>query len=302
VGVGHVAREPDERVEHRGALGQPEGGALRDVGELEEPELRAQPAVVARASLLEALEVLIEVLLGEERRAVDAGELLAVGVAAPVRARDGLQLERLDALGRGRVRPAAQVGERPVRVQRDGRRAGVRDQVLDQLDLVRLVLGPEAREGLGHRDVLVHERLVGLDVLAHLLLEAIELGVGERDVLGELEVVVEAVLDRRADRDLHAGIELERRGGQDVGRVVADEPEGRLAVAALALGRDDANAVAVVQRRREVLHVVGVVDAHRERHARQARADRRGDVGAGGAVLELERVPVGERDLHRAGD
>ena len=43
-----------------------------------------------------------------------------------------------------------------------------------------------------------------------------------RDALGELEVVVEAVLDRRADRDLHAGIELQHRGGEHVRGVVAD--------------------------------------------------------------------------------
>ena len=46
--------------------------------------------------------------------------MLAVGVPAPVRAGDGLQLDRLDALRAGAVRAAAEVGERAVRVEADG--------------------------------------------------------------------------------------------------------------------------------------------------------------------------------------
>ena len=68
----------------------------RELAEHEQVELAAELAVVARARLLEALEVLLEVLLREEGGAVDAGEHLAVGVAAPVGARDARELERLD--------------------------------------------------------------------------------------------------------------------------------------------------------------------------------------------------------------
>ncbi len=39
----------------------------------------------------------------------------------------------------------------------------------------------------------------------------------------ELDVVVEAVLDRWTDRDLRVGPEVEHRLGEDVGRVVADQ-------------------------------------------------------------------------------
>ena len=51
------------------------------------------------------------------------------------------------------------------------RDALVLDEILDQLDLVVLALGPEAVERVGDRDVLAHELLVGLDVLAHLRLD-----------------------------------------------------------------------------------------------------------------------------------
>jgi hypothetical protein len=60
-------------------------------------------------------------------------------------------------------------------------------------------------------------------VLAHPGLDRREVAVGDADAVGEVEVVVEAVLDRGADRDLHAGIELHHRGRQDVGRVMAYE-------------------------------------------------------------------------------
>src|SRR6185503_234408 len=132
----------------------PEGGARRDRREAEQAQLAAELAVVARLRLLQALEVLGQLLSGEEGRAVDAREHRATRVAAPVGARDRLQLERLDALRAGAVRAAAEVGERAVRVERDGLHAFSVDEVLDQLDLVRLVLAHEAPERLADRDVL----------------------------------------------------------------------------------------------------------------------------------------------------
>ena len=128
-------------------------------------------------------------------------------------------------------------------------------------------------------------------MLAHLLLDALEVRVGDRHALGELEVVVEAVLDRRPDRDLHAGIELHDRGGEHVRGVVADDVQR-----AVALRRDDLQRLAGHERAREVAHLA--VLAHGERGAREARADRRGGVGAGGAVGELELGAVGKGDVH----
>ncbi len=124
--VPHLAAELHELVEHRGATRQPERGALGDLVEGEQPELRAEAAVVAGLGLLEALEVLRELRLGEERRPVDAREHRAARVPAPVGARDGLELEGLDALRRRRVRAPAEVRERAVRVERDGLDAAVR--------------------------------------------------------------------------------------------------------------------------------------------------------------------------------
>ena len=128
-----------------------------------------------------------------------------------------------------------------------------------------------------------------------------EVGVGDRDALGELEVVVEAVLDRRADRDLHARVELHHRGREHVGGVVADERQ-----CLVALLRDDRDLRPVGQLAAEVADLpglAGVADGDRQGGAREARADRRRGVGAGRAVLELEGRAVGQvhGDRHGAG-
>src|SRR6476620_1507701 len=111
------------------------------VGEMKEVELGAEPAVVARSRELELLEVLVEVFLGVEGGAVDARELRVRGVAAPVRAGEAGQLERLDRLRVLQVRAAAEVGEVALPVDRDLTLGGV-----DELELVRI--GREELPGL----------------------------------------------------------------------------------------------------------------------------------------------------------
>ena len=70
--------------------------------------------------------------------------IVLVGVPAPVGAGDRVELEGADRCGGGGVRAAAEVGERPVGVQRDGLQrvlvVGCADEVVDQLDLVVLAL------------------------------------------------------------------------------------------------------------------------------------------------------------------
>ena len=195
-----------DQVQQRGAVGEPERHARRLVAQHEEAELRAEAAVVARFRLLDPLQVLLEVGLGEEGGAVDPGQLLAVLVAAPVGAGDRVQLDRLDPAGRGRVRAAAEVLERAVAIERDRLDPFVADQVLDQLDLEALVLVAEDLDRLGDRDVAALEALVGGDVSAHRLLDLRQVIFGDPCIGRELEVVVEAGLDRRPDRHLGAGI------------------------------------------------------------------------------------------------
>ncbi len=74
------------------------------------------------------------------------------------------------------MRSATEVGERAVAVERDGLDALVANEVLDQLDLVTLLLGAKAGQGLVDGEVGALEGLVGLDVLAHVRLDALEVG------------------------------------------------------------------------------------------------------------------------------
>ena len=110
---------------------------------MEEVEVAAEAAMVPRPSLLEPLEVRVEVGLRVERRAVDPRELRVLLVAAPVRAGEARQLERLYRRGVLQVRAAAQVRELTLRVQRD-RALGLPRE----LDLVRLGLRFEAGDSL----------------------------------------------------------------------------------------------------------------------------------------------------------
>jgi len=115
------------------------------------------------------------------------------------------------------VRAATEVDELTLLVERDP----VVGEALDDLDLVVLPHGTEAPDRLGprhffpcHGEVLAHDR-------AHGLLDTRE--VLGREALRTAEVVVEAVLDDRADRDLDLreeplhglGHEMRRRVSQD---------------------------------------------------------------------------------------
>ena len=167
-------------------------------------------------------------------------------VAAPVRAGNGEQLERADLARRRDVRPAAQVDERPVLVRRHlglrlalGRSRGA--QVVEDLDLERLAVLVEPGAAGVRRQDLAHERMVGRNRRRHALLDRGQ--IVDRQRPGQLEVVVEAVLDGRADAQLRARKEVHDRLGHDVRRRVAHRVE-RVAgagveqlVGRLALGR-----------------------------------------------------------------
>src|SRR6188472_1284997 len=70
-----------ERVPDRHAPRRPERRAGREFRHVKEVELRTEPPVVARAGLLEPLEVRVEILLCKERRAVDPRQLRVLLVA-----------------------------------------------------------------------------------------------------------------------------------------------------------------------------------------------------------------------------
>ncbi len=180
------------------------------------------------------------------------------------------------------MRAAAQVEPFPLRVDLDVVAFGDR---VDQLDLVVLAhVGKQLlrRRALHH---LAGERRVALDDLAHLGFDLRQIVGRERLFPGE--VVIEAVVDHRADGDLRAGIELLHRLGHDMGRVVADELE-RLRV----LARDDADRGVALDRRGKVVELAVELDRHRLLGKRLG--DGLGDVAARDSRFEVARGTIGK--------
>ena len=191
----------------------------------EEVELRPEPSVVALFDLFEPREVLVERLLRPERGAVDALEHRPRFVAAPIRTRDRQQLERERMIEPIDVRALAEVGPIAVAVERDGL---VRRNEVERFDLVRLTLRSEplTRDFARHR--LARDDGLFLGDAPHLLLDASEVLLRQR--LRQVEVVVEAVLDRRPETEPHTGKEARDGGGHQVRRRVAQGREGKGAV------------------------------------------------------------------------
>ena len=158
---------------------------------------------------------------------------------------------------------------------------------LDDLDLVRLI--SEELLGLVHRHLGAHERLIRLHDLAHLGLDSPEVVVAERGAVRQFEVVVEAVLDGRADRELGAWEQPRDGLGHHVcGRVTQDVP---------ALGcsrRDDRHGLTIVERSGEVGLLA--VDDSGDGRLLQAGADGGGQIERSGVSGQFAFGAVGERD------
>src|SRR4030095_4437333 len=228
-----------ERVPDHHPLRVPERGAGRGLLQMEEVELPAKPAVITPPGFLQALEVLLQVVLGVEGSAVDPRQLLVLLVTAPVGAGETGQLDRLDRRRVLEVRATAEIGEVTLGVEGD-RSLGR----IDELDLVVLALRLEAPPCLVATDLLALPRASFRELPAHLLLDALERLLADR--LGELEVIVEAVLDRRPDGDLDAWIEMPDGLRKEMrGRV----PEHREGVGILRVARgQDLDRLAVLER------------------------------------------------------
>ncbi len=217
------------------ALGMEHGQAGADlVREGEQVEFAAELAVITLGRLLQPGQVRLQGVPARPGRAVQPLQGLVGLIAPPVRGRGAHQRDGRDVAGVRDVRPAAEVlpGHRVVAAQVviDRQLAladldtgtvvgGRRALVGDQFQLVRLVgqLGP----GLVVADRPAAEPLPLLDDLDHLLVDRLQIVRGER--IGDVEVVVETVGDRRADAELGVGVQrLHGLGGDVGGRVPQD--------------------------------------------------------------------------------
>ena len=256
-----------------------EGEARAFIVEAEQPQFPAQLAMIPLTRHLEALQVLLQFLPGGKGGAVNTGEHGIVALAAPVSSGHRQQTDGADLGGVGDVRPAAEVDEATHLVGADD---GVGRQIADQFQLVGLV----GKEGFGLLLAYLAplERLVCGDQSLHLRGELGQVVLPHRP--REIEVVVEAVLDRRTDGHLGARKEPGGGLGQNVRRRVADHVQ-----TFARRGGKDAHLVALGERDTEIDDSV----SHAGGYGRfgQPRPNRGRDIG--------RRGPVGDRHFRSIG-
>ena len=211
-------------------------------------EVAAEPAMVALLGLFDLGDVGLELFLVEERRAVDALEHLAIGVALPVSPGDREQLERPDLAGVGNVRPAAEVDKFALAIKAQD--AVLVQLVVDMLDLQRLTQVGDELPRLGHGQAEPFERLGILHDAGHFGLDRGEIVLGETSA-GNLDVIVKAGGRRRSERQPHAREKPHDGPGHDVCRRVPQDIE-RLAVLGGQNPHLDRRGVAVLERAIEV--------------------------------------------------
>ncbi len=164
------------------------------------------------------MQVLLEVFLLGPGRAVDPLKHFVAMVASPVGAGHLHELEDLE-LARGRhVRASTEVDEVALAVERDllaCRNAG------DDLGLVMLTHGLKK----AHGSIAVHDLsghgLVLAGQFAHLRLDGGEVFRRQRALVGE--IVIEAIVDHRTNRDLKVWEQALGGVGQQVRRGVPDD-------------------------------------------------------------------------------
>jgi hypothetical protein len=201
-------------------FGKPERQARADFfADGEELEFFAETAMVAAFRVLDALEILFEVLFREEGGTVDALELRILLIAEPVGAGDAHDLEGLDAPGRGDVRAAAEVDKLAVAVEGDFV-AGL-GKFLDEVDLHKVVADLEFLEAFLTRLVFADKLLVAGRDFGHAAFD--QLQVFGRKGSGTPEVIEEACIGRRTVAELCFWKQLRHCGSHHVRGGVAQD-------------------------------------------------------------------------------
>src|SRR5690606_34924124 len=99
------------------AARMPEHHARRTLFEVEIIQLAAHLAMIALLRLFQLEEMLLQFVLGQEGRSVDALEHGALFVAAPIGAGHGKQLEMLEFAGGRHMRTAAKIRKRSMLIE-----------------------------------------------------------------------------------------------------------------------------------------------------------------------------------------
>src|SRR5450830_1022489 len=186
-----------------GTLGVPENESSTSLLlNAEEVQLLPKFAMVALGGLFPGRDKTGQLFLRWESRAIDALKHLVLLVPSPIRTCDGEKFEVFKVAGGRNMRSTAEVRERSLSVERDGRRRYFRKD----LDLILVAAFLEEFDGLGYRLVLSAEMFAALGDLVHLLLDYSEIIGGQR--LRHVDVVVKTSVDGWSDGKLGVRVEL----------------------------------------------------------------------------------------------
>src|SRR5687767_774782 len=245
--------------------------AWRERMEHEQVQLAANFAMIAALRLLDAMEILLEIFLREPRGAVDALEHLPLLITAPIRTRNGHELEVLDAARRRYVRTTAKIEERAIAVDADDL---VLAELFEALELQGIIREQLARFFLRHPAPL--ERLILLRNLLHFGFDLLD--IFRREWLLYVEIVIEAILDRRAKADAGVRTHLSYGRCEHVRGRVAQQVE-RVVV----FFSEDFNTRIRVERAHEIHDLA--IQLRAERGLGEAGTDFLSSSEDGGAVL-----------------
>ena len=163
---------------------------------------------------------------------------------------------------------------------------------VDQFDLEHLAVVAEHLLGLFAGPDFLGERFVARDDLAHLLFDRGK--ILRRERLVAEEIVIEAVLDRRADGHLRARPQRLHGFGEHMRGVVPDQFQRAGIVAG-----DEFDFGVMLDRVGEIAD--HAVERHRHRALGQRRRDALGDIEAGDALGKFALGAVGEGEGDLAG-
>ncbi|MNM90269.1 hypothetical protein D3C81_1025190 [compost metagenome] len=275
-----------DNLPDRPALRMPEHQARRFFLQMEKILLLADAAVIAHFGFFDALDVGLKLLLVGPRGAINALQLLVLGIATPVRTGDTRQLERLQKTRVRHVRTAAHVHVFLVVVH--AHRGDVFGHVFDQAQLVVLATRLEDFNHFRTWRHLLDDVVIGRDQLRHALLDRHHVVRRERALA--VDVVVETFGDDRADHHLGVRVQLLDRMAHQMRARVTDDLH-----ALFVLGGDDAQRSIVVD------HVAGI-DLHAIHDTRdgglgQTGADGLGHVHDADRIFELTDAAVRESDV-----
>ena len=250
----------------------PEHRTRRLFLEMEQIHLLADLAMVALLRFFETREVSLQALLVGPCGAVDALKHFVTRIATPVGARKLGELERAQKARIRHVRAAAHVDVFFVVIQAHRFFVG---HVFDQAQLVVLATRLEDRNDFLARCHALDDVVVLLDQLAHACLDRLEIRGSKRSLVGD--VVVEPVVDHRADHHLRGRIQLLERMSEQVRERVTDDLE-----TFLVLRRDDLDFRVCIDRIRRIDELA--VDLAGHRCFGQPRPDIGSDLSDGGGA------------------